>query len=404
MKKLFSGITSLAIGLSMLVLPQKAALADSNSIDFETPTYIAGTINGQDGWKSLGAANAGCAIYDHAVGSSFSTTGFGSQSLRISNAVTSGCFGDQTFAKPLANAVGEVDSTDGPFSRGTLQNHFKMEFDIASKVPSAQQPGLFMNVSPDRGDGSRMSYLGFDDVATGINIIFFDVQGTTNPANFSLQDLGIYDRTVPHHIKLTLDTLNGPSNDVVRVWIDGVLKHTGTSWENYYRYDSESSAEQSPRIVKTVIFRTGGTAAPATAGNGYLVDNLSESSSIVNYTCTGFEAPMDKLVTVKKKANRVLPLKMVCTGTNGNVLGNGDIAAPIVQVTKTNPAGDATDPVDVYLSAGQGTDGNEFVFDGSRWYFNLQTKNFTGNGTYTITAVGGGSDVISAPTATFIVQ
>jgi hypothetical protein len=125
----------------------------------------------------------------------------------------------------------------------------------------------------------------------------------------------------------------------------------------------------------------------------------------VVYTCTGFEPPMDKDIVVKKKANRVLPLKMVCTGTNGTVLGSGTIAAPIVQVTKTNPAGEETLPADTYLSAGQGTDGNEFVFDGSRWNFNLQTKNFTGVGTYTITAVGGGTNLlVGPPTAIFTVQ
>jgi len=74
---------------------------------------------------------------------------------------------------------------------------------------------------------------------------------------------------------LTMDTLDGPSNDVVKVYVDGVLKITGTSWENYYRYDSEASAEQSPRIVKTVLFRESGTATPANAGKGFLIDNLS---------------------------------------------------------------------------------------------------------------------------------
>ncbi len=123
----------------------------------------------------------------------------------------------------------------------------------------------------------------------------------------------------------------------------------------------------------------------------------------VVYTCTGFEAPLDRAISVKK-ANRVVPLKMACTDTNGNLLGAGDIAAPLVKVTKANPAGAATTPVDTYLSAGNG-DGNAFVFNGSRWVFNLQTNNFTGSGTYTITAVGSGSNLlVGAPTGTFIVE
>ena len=267
-KKIISIFSFAAILLALAVFP---SYADTVSVDFES--YSLGTINAQDGWSSLGAAGSGCAVYDHAVRASLSTAG-----LRVSNAVTSGCFGDMTFAKPLTDAVGETGATAGSFSVGTRQTHFEMQFDIASTKPGEEQPGLFMSVSPDRGDGSRMSYLGFEDVVGGIDIIFYDVQGTGNPANFVFTDLGVYSRT-PHTIKLTLDTLDGPSNDVVKVWIDGVLVHTGTSWENYYRFDSEASAEQSVRIVKTAIFRTGGPAATGTEGFGYLVDNLSLSSS-----------------------------------------------------------------------------------------------------------------------------
>ncbi len=259
-----------ALMLGAIIVP---AFADSLSINFETPTYTVGNINGQDGWSKTGP-------YDVAVvNNTYGYSAFNAQSLRISNAVTSGAFGDQTFAKPLVNAVGEAGATAGSFSEGTRQKHFEMQFDIASTKPSEQQPGLFMSVSPDRGDGSRMSYLGFEDVAGGVNVIFYDVQGTGNPANFVLTDLGTYNRSTPHTVKLVMDVVDGPSNDVVKVYIDGALVHTGTSWENYYRYDSESATEQSPRIVKTVLFRVGGTAAPTTLGNGYLVDNLSLTSS-----------------------------------------------------------------------------------------------------------------------------
>lgn len=269
-KKFLVGVTAGALMLGATIIP---SFADSHAINFETPTYSVGNINGQDGWSKTGP-------YDVAVVSNtYGYAAFDAQSLRISNAVTSGSFGDHTFAKPLVDSVGEADATSGSFSEGTRQTHFEMQFDIASTKPSEQQTGLFMSVSPDRGDGSRMSYLGFEDVAGGVNVIFYDVQGTDNPANFVLTDLGTYDRSTPHAVKLVMDVVDGPSNDVVKVYIDGTLVHTGTSWENYYRYDSESSAEQSPRIVKTVLFRVGGTAAPATIGNGYLVDNLSLTSS-----------------------------------------------------------------------------------------------------------------------------
>ncbi len=321
-KKFLVGFSASAILMVSTAIP---ALADSVSVDFENPPYTLGVINGQDGWSSLGAAGSGCAVYDHEVDNSLSTTGFGLQSLRISNAVTSGCFGDMTFTKPLINSVGEADATAGTFSAGTKQTHFEMQFDIASAVPGAQQPGLFMSVSPDRGDGSRMSYVGFDDVAGGIDIIFYDVQGTSNPASFVLTDLGTYSRT-PHTIKLVMDVVDGPSNDVVKVYIDGTLVHTGTSWENYYRYDSEASAEQSPRIVKSAIFRTGGGAAPGTAGNGYLIDNLSLLSS---------QYPTSGLIT--------------------NPAANGDHVSGIVNLTATYDDGDAVNDDAVQWAVRHGT-------------------------------------------------
>lgn len=259
-----------AAGTLMLGAAATFAFADSTAVNFESPTYTIGNINGQDGWTKTGP-------YDvSVVSNTYGYATFGGQSLRTSDAVTSGSFGDQTFAKPLVNAVGEVDSTNGTFSAGTLQRHFEIQFDLASTLATLQ-PGMHVSVSPDRGDGSRMSYLRFEDQVDGIHVFFDDVTdagpvGTV--ATFNESDIATITRT-PHTIKLTLDAVDGPSNDVVKVWIDGVLKKTGTSWEDYYRYDPEASAEQSPRIVKTVLFRESGTANLAHAGKGFLIDNLS---------------------------------------------------------------------------------------------------------------------------------
>lgn len=269
-KKILIGTTAGALLLGASFVP---AFANSLAVNFENPNYTVGSINGQDGWSSTGSYDQGI------VTNTFGYTTFGEQSFRLSNAVTTGAFGNQTFAKPLTDAVGEADATASSFSEGTRQTHFEMQFDIASATPNSQQPGLSLSVSPDRGDGSRMSYLSFTDSIGGIDVTFYDVQGTTNPANFVPTAVASgLDRSVPHTIKLTMDVVDGPSNDIVKVYIDGALVHTGTSWENYYRYDSEASAEQSPRIVKTVIFRAAGTAVPANSGNGFLFDNLNLTS------------------------------------------------------------------------------------------------------------------------------
>lgn len=265
----FGGISAAAIlGVAAFGV---VALADSvGPFDFESPTYSIGTVNGQDGWMKTGP-------FDVEVGSSLGTPGFGAQSLRISNAITSGSFGDQTFSPSTANEAGETASVSGGYSGGTRQNHFEAQFDIASTM-SGVQPGLFMSVSPDRGDGARMSYLSFADGPGGIDVTFYDV---ANPgplgtvASFNPTDLGLISRD-PHTIKFVIDFVDGPANDVVKIYIDGALVHTGTTWEDYYRFDPEQNG--GGNLVPTtdsLIFRVSGTAAPATLGNGYLVDNVS---------------------------------------------------------------------------------------------------------------------------------
>lgn len=266
--------------LSISIAP--GGLADSASINFENPPYVTGSINGQDGWSSTGSAGAGCAVYDHQVvtNAPLAPLSFGAQSLRMSNAVTSGCFGDQTFSKPLVDEAGETTASNGGQSGGVRQTRFEAQWDFASTVPTAEQPGLSVVASPDRGDGSRMSWVQMADTPAGLQVNFFDVQGTDDPATFvgpTAIASGLA-RNVPHTIKITIDFVDGPSNDVVKVYVDGVLVHTGTTWENYYRFDSEAQPEGGPRTVDSVMFRTGGPAAPATIGQGFLIDNLSLSS------------------------------------------------------------------------------------------------------------------------------
>lgn len=276
-RKMFVVALFVALAVFLLAGSVPNALADSNAVNFES--YALGNINGQDGWMKTGG-------YDvQVVTNTYGFTSFGTKVLRMSDAVTSGSFGDQTFAKPLADAAGESAATAGSFSVGTRQRHFEAQFDIASAVPTAQQPGMHVSVSPDRGDGSRMSYLRFEDNAGGIDVFFDDVQqpGPCTPsgcANFVETKIATLNRAVPHTIKFVMDFLEGPGNDVVKIFIDGALVITGTSWEDYYRYDPEASAEQSPRIVKTLIFRESGTATPANSGKGFLFDNISLNSSL----------------------------------------------------------------------------------------------------------------------------
>lgn len=276
------------------VVPSFAILPGAQvTVNFEPGSagiwYFPGPIHGQDDWSSLGANGSGCALYDHqvvvnAAQTSYSYSSFGMQSLRLSNAVTSGCFGDQTFSKRLPDAAGESDADAGGFALGTgvPRNHFEAQWDFASTVPDAEQPDLSVVASPDRGDGSRMSWVQMLDTHNGIDINFFDVRGTSDPAHF-VGPTGVIsnlDRAVPHTIRITMDFFDGPSNDVVKVYVDGTLHRIGTSWENYYRYDSEATAHAGKTpIVNRILFRTGGAAALGNLGKGFVIDNFSMKSA-----------------------------------------------------------------------------------------------------------------------------
>jgi hypothetical protein len=269
MKRMFI-LASLVLALvaTGAVFATTAGADTVGPITFEPPTYTVGNINGQNGWSKTGP-------YDVAVAanSSFPAAagyGFGLQSLRLSDAITSGSFGDQTFSPGLASPAGESGA-----------NHFDSTFWIGT-TQATLQPGLHTSVSPDDGNGSRMSYLRFEDQADGVHVFFDDVTdhgplGTT--ADFNETDIATMRRGVAHLILMTVDFKPGPHNDRVNVYIDGRREASGTTWEDYYRYDPEQAGNgnQVP-TVDDLELREGGAPAPPNFGQGFLVDALTYAS------------------------------------------------------------------------------------------------------------------------------
>jgi uncharacterized protein YkwD len=146
-----------------------------------------------------------------------------------------------------------------------------------------------MSVSPDDGNGGRMSYLRFEDQPDGVHVFFDDV---TDPgpkytvATFNETDIATLDRKCAHSIRFSIDFKTGPANDVVRIYIDGKLKKTGTTWEDYYRYDPEQipNGNQVP-VVRKILFRESGTPTPANVDNGFLIDGVFLASSSGRRDC-----------------------------------------------------------------------------------------------------------------------
>ena len=263
-------LTSLILGLVALgsAFAPVAGADTVPLIDFEPATYQLGDINGQNLWMKTGPYDVAVATVSGAA----SGYGFGTQALRMSDSVTSGSFGDQTFSPGLADSAGE----------SPLKTHFEAGFSIGTAL-ATEQTGLHMSVSPDNGSGARMSYLRFEDQTNGVHVFFSDVNGGGSlgtVAKFSESDIATLSRTSAHTIKFVIDFKTGAGNDTVRIFIDGRKQATGKTWENYYRFDPEAAGSGnlvSP--VSKLLFRESGTANTENAGKGFLVDGVTLTSS-----------------------------------------------------------------------------------------------------------------------------
>jgi hypothetical protein len=244
-----------AMVFAALGLASFAAADTQGQIDFSSP-YAVGNINGQQNWSNTGLYDANVAtVSSFAAASAYGT--YGDQALQISNFKTSGSFGDQTFAPLLGT----------PAQQGTSLTHFVATFSIGTTT-TAQQSGLAISVSPDNGQGARMSYLRFEDQADGVHVFFDDLRNTKA---FKDRDIATLTRGTPHTIGFSLDLK--ASTDSAKITIDGKSAASGTTWESYYPLAGEPVP-----YVATMLFRASGTAS-ASQGQGFLIDNLTYTSS-----------------------------------------------------------------------------------------------------------------------------
>ena len=119
----------------------------------------------------------------------------------------------------------------------------------------AYQPGLFLSVSPDSGEGSRMSWVGLEDTPAGIRVSVNDSPDVDG--EFVAHPGPLLDRTSPHEIRFWIKVNQGIDNDLVRISVDGagpwsvlhdvgeLLPHrsgAGTTAEPQYASDHQQPA------------------------------------------------------------------------------------------------------------------------------------------------------------------
>ncbi len=215
----------LATAVSMVLLVCGAAAASITL--FESTLFHLGSVNGQTGvggaaWKSapLGAIPA-CVptptlgqydqeVVANTVAPPGDPPGFGGQSLRMSNACASGEFFYQTYSPREPVQVGEA----------RLNKVFIAEFSFMSKT-RAYQPGLFLSVSPDSGEGSRMSWVGLEDTEAGIRVSVNDTPDVDGKFVAHPAPGPPLSHSGPHEIRFWIKVNPGIDNDLVRISVDG---------------------------------------------------------------------------------------------------------------------------------------------------------------------------------------
>jgi len=266
-RRAWTAALMMAVGLAGAVEATQTLFTDFEG--FKTGA----SINGQNGWGRTGP-------YDEQV-----VNAGGNTVWRVSNAVTSGSFGDMPFAPrlggiPTNTVTNPTNDSPGAFagqsSTGTSLRVFQAKFSFRSAT-GAPQPGARITVSADNGQGGRQSFIAIADTGAGLEVSTFDVDSGGNFTGPIVIAAGL-SYTKWHTTSVEIRFKDGPDNDVVRYFVNGKRVHTNGSWEQFYR-NFQFALHPLGVPVQTLLFRLSSTPHPEVMGGGYYIDKLSMSVS-----------------------------------------------------------------------------------------------------------------------------
>ena len=181
------------------------------------------------------------------------------------------------FSKPTATTASEAGPNRAFFA--------EFSFKALGEQPVDFGPGVdwsHLSISPDNGQGARMSYVRLEDTRTGVLVFFSDVPNRYD-GQFDTRWIATLDRSQSHTIRFEMSLVPGEDNDVATVYVDRVKKVCGASWENYYRYDSEQSPANEVSPIDRLIIQARGTSTDFTgvaqADRGFLLDDVSTTTA-----------------------------------------------------------------------------------------------------------------------------
>lgn len=222
------------------------------------------SLNSQDGWYVDPAAN-----FNEKVMNVGSDAHGGVGVWFINNTVTSGGFGNQPQSPVFTKASGEstVRDTGGGDSMVTT-------FYFKTLASVADGSSFTLSFSPTSAD--RHNYLRFVndlDVDGGMRIYAIDGVNLDQIHDVATN----ISRGVWHKVKIINNNLDGPSNDVVDVYLDDILVNSHTTWEDWRRAIPATTLAVT-RILFRMSIQATADDASFTSPAGFYIDDFSQAS------------------------------------------------------------------------------------------------------------------------------
>ncbi|MGR9087312.1 MAG: beta-propeller fold lactonase family protein [Gammaproteobacteria bacterium] len=136
-----------------------------------------------------------------------------------------------------------------------------------------------------------------------------------------------------------------------------------------------------------------------TVTNTIALEAFSEPNDIAitpfgpEIACSGFMPPFDEPLSLKKKVNGAIPVKIQLTDSDGNAVTDQDIIAhPVIKVQYGEQIyGDVPPDDGELLPLGEANNDNIFHFDPDllQWFYNIGTQQFRNPGIYTVKVASG---------------
>ncbi len=150
-----------------------------------------------------------------------------------------------------------------------------------SKTP-AYQPGLFLSVSPDSGEGSRMSWVGLQDTAEGIQVSVNDTPDVDG--EFVAHPGPLLE---PHAVRTGSGSGSRSTRALTTTWCESLstvwtlvsASRRGRTTTAPLRSRHHRRTVNTPATINSLQFRSSVPGPSALAGNGYLFDNVSITPS-----------------------------------------------------------------------------------------------------------------------------